>query len=73
MRNSHPLILCTLGFLIFTACEETPKEGCPETVKNPADTYLDSRVDAIDMAKKSLRESNKRVEEQNKAMEAFNK
>ena len=73
MKNRYLLILCTLGLLLFAACGETPKEGCPETVKNPVDTYLDNRVDAIDMAKKSLKESNKRVEEQNKAMEAFNK
>jgi len=32
---------------------------------------MDSRVNAIDMAKQSVKESNKKVEEQDKAMKAL--
>ena len=38
---------------------------------NPVDTYMDSRVNTIDMAKQSVQESNKKVEEQDKAMKAL--
>ena len=40
---------------------------------NPVDTYLDSRVDAMDLAKGSLEESNKRNTEQEEQMKALNK
>jgi hypothetical protein len=43
------------------------------TLQNPVNTYLDSRVDAMGMSRKSLKEGNKRIEEQDKAMEALTK
>ena len=43
------------------------------TIQNPVNTYLNSRVDARGLAKKSVKESNKRIEEQDKAMEALTK
>ena len=43
------------------------------TIQNPVNTYLNSRVDARGLAKKSVMESNKRIEEQDKAMEALTK
>ncbi len=43
------------------------------TIENPVSTYLNSRVDARGLAKKSVKESNKRMEEQDKAMEALTK
>ena len=43
------------------------------TIQNPVNTYLNSRVDARGLAKKSVNESNKRIEEQDKAMEALMK
>lgn len=43
------------------------------TIENPVNTYLDSRVDAMGLAKKSAKQSNKRTEEQDKAIEALMK
>ena len=43
------------------------------TLQNPVNTYLDSRVDAMGMSRKSLKEGNKRIEEQDKAMETLTK
>lgn len=43
------------------------------TIQNPVNTYLKSRVDARGSAKNSIKESNKRIEEQDKAMEALTK
>ena len=43
------------------------------TLQTPVSTYLNSRVDARNMAKESLKEGNKRIEEQDKAMEALTK
>lgn len=40
---------------------------------NPSNSYLGSRLDARGMAKKSVAESNKRMEEHDKAMEALTK
>lgn len=42
------------------------------TLQNP-ESYLSSRVNAKGMAKESVNVGNKRIEEQNKAMEAFTK
>jgi hypothetical protein len=41
------------------------------TLQKPVNTYLDGRVDAIGNSRKSVNEGNKRMEEQDKAMEAF--
>lgn len=43
------------------------------TLQNPVNTYLDSRVDTIGMSRESVNEGNKRMEEQDKAMEALTK
>lgn len=43
------------------------------TLQNPVNTYLNSRVNARDLAKESVKMGNKRMEEQNKAMEALTK
>lgn len=43
------------------------------TLQNPVNTYLDSRVDAVGNSRKSVDVGNKRMEEQNKAMEALTK
>ena len=71
MKNIGIFILCTSAILFLAACGDETKEGKAKKVKNPVDTYLDSRVNAIDMAKESVKESNKRVNERNKAMEAL--
>ncbi len=73
MKNIGIFILCTSAILFLAACGDETKESKAEKVKNPVDTYLDSRVNAIDMAKESVKESNKRVDERNKAMEALTK
>jgi len=73
MKNSSTLILYTAIILLLTACGEKAKESSAEAVNNPVDTYLDSRVNAIDMAKKSVTESNKRSEERDKAIESLSK
>jgi len=43
------------------------------TLQNPANTYLDGRVDAMGNARKSVNEANRRMEAQDKAMEALTK
>jgi len=40
---------------------------------DPVNTYLDSRVDAMELAKKSLEDSNQRNTKQEKQMKALNK
>jgi PBP1b-binding outer membrane lipoprotein LpoB len=48
MKNSSTLILCLTITLLLTACGDEPKENRTKAVKNPADTYLDSRVNAME-------------------------
>lgn len=56
------------------ACGESQDDSIsPKTIENPVDTYMDSRVSAMDLAKESVKNSNKKVDEQNKAMEALEK
>ena len=46
-------------------------QNIANTLQNPVSTYLDSRTDAMSLAKKSVTESNKRTEEQDKAMQSL--
>lgn len=71
MRSSHTLIFSIVTMILFTACGEESQEQHTKAVKNPVDHYLDSRVDAIDMAKQSVKESNKQNEERDKAMKSL--
>ena len=74
MKNISIFILISVLSLLLSACGEETKETHNNTAaKNPVNTYLDSRVDAMDLAKKSVAESNKRTEAQDKAMEALTK
>jgi len=66
MKSSSIFIFYITSLLLITACTEETKKSHNESIKNPVDTYLDSRVNAMDMAKKSVNESNKRTEEQDK-------
>lgn len=43
------------------------------TLQKPVNTYLDGRVDAMGNARKSVNVGNKRMEAQDKAMEALTK
>ena len=63
--------LCTIA-LLFAACSDGQKPSNNEAIQNPVNTYLDSRTDAIDLAKKSVQESNKRTAEQNEATKELN-
>ena len=73
MKNSSTLLLYTLTILLLSACGNEAKENNTQTIENPVGTYLDSRVDAMDLAKNSLEESNKRNTEQEEQMKALNK
>jgi len=73
MKNHSTLLLYTLTGLLLIACSGETKESNTETIKNPVGTYLDSRVDAMDLAKKSLEESNKRTAEQDEQMNTLYK
>ena len=73
MKNSSTLLLYTLIILFLNSCGDEAKENNTKTMTNPVDTYLDSRGDAMDLAKKSLEESNKRSTAQDELMKALNK
>jgi hypothetical protein len=73
MRNSIVFIFYTVSILLLAACGEETKENIKKGIENPADNYMDSRVNAMDMARKSVKDSNKKVIEQNKALEALTK
>lgn len=72
--NKHiKLIFFSITSLLLIACGEDQNSSNTKTIENPVNTYMDSRINAMDMAKKSVKESNKRVNEQNKAMETLSK
>jgi hypothetical protein len=62
-----------LIILLLNACGDEVKESHTQTMTNPVDTYLDSRVTAMDLAKESIEESNKRNTKQGEQMEALKK
>jgi len=57
MKNRSTLVLYTLTLLLLSACGEEEKESNTKTMESPVGTYLDSRVDAMDLAKGSLEKS----------------
>ena len=73
MKNRIIFTTCTSIVLLLSACGEETKENNSKGLGNPVDTYMDSRVNAIDMAKQSVKDNNKRVKEQDKALETLRK
>ena len=71
MKNSIIIIFCTATVLLLTACGEETKESSSKGIENPVDTYMDSRMNAMDLAKQSVQKTNQRMEEENKAMKAL--
>jgi len=71
MKNCIILLFTTVSILLLSACGEETTENSTKGIQNPVDTYMDSRVNAMDMAKQSVKDSNKKVEEQDKAMKAL--
>jgi len=65
----------TLLLLSLSSCGEQTKEqnSKPSVSVNPVDSYVDSRLNAIDSVKDTVKESNKQAEAQNRAMEALTK
>lgn len=68
MKYAYVLSLCAVA-LFLTACSDKPKEAEKKAAENPVGAYLDSRTDAMSLAKKSVQQSNKRTQEQEKAAE----
>jgi len=76
MKTSIMLLCTAVTVLLLSACGEERTENSNTknanmAMGNPVDTYMDGRVSAMDMAKQSVKESNKKVEEQDKAMKAL--
>ena len=51
MKHGSTLLLYTLIILLLNSCGDEVKESHTQTMTNPVDTYLDSRVDAMELAK----------------------
>ena len=71
MKKTIILLSSTAIIFLLSACGEETTGSSSKGIENPVDTYMDSRVNAMDMAKQSVKESNKKVEEQDKAMKAL--
>ncbi|AKF25770.1 hypothetical protein YH65_10515 [Sulfurovum lithotrophicum] len=71
MRSITQLSLTLTALFLLTACGNESPERKIETFKNPVDTYMDSRVNAMDDAKAAVAESNRRNKEQEDAMKAL--
>ena len=73
MKKPIIFIACISIILLLAACGEETKKSIKKGIETPVDNYIDSRVNAMDLAKQSVKKSNKKVAEQNKAMDAFTK
>jgi hypothetical protein len=71
MKKNIIFIFCTVTVLLLAACGEETKESSTKGIENPVDTYMDSRVNAMDLARQSVEKNNQRMEEENKAMKAL--
>lgn len=71
MRHSNVFVLFTSSILFLTACGEETNKNNDGTIANPVNSYLDSRVSAMELAKSSIKESNQRIETQNKNIDTL--
>ena len=65
------MLLATGALFMLSACGDDIQEKPKETFNNPVNTYLDSRVDAMQNAKSVVEETNKRTKAQDEAMKAL--
>jgi len=73
LKQPNTLLLAIGALLVLTACGDETEKGPKETFKDPVDTYIESRVDAIESAKSVVQESNKRTKAEEEAMKALMK
>lgn len=73
MKKLFTLTTLILFTLLFNACGEKMTESTETKTNTPADSYLDSRVNALNMAKESAKKSNEAVDKQNKMLEQLTK
>ena len=74
MKAHYKFILISTASLLLMGCGESQDDSInSKIIENPVNTYMDSRVNAMDLAKESVKNSNNKVDEQNKAMEALEK
>ena len=71
MKRIFSFTLIVIFALLFTSCSDESEAEKPNKIENPVDNYMDSRLNVLDMAKASAIESNKIVEEKNKALETL--
>jgi len=71
-RELGSLILLIGAIFVLTSCGEEAAQEKPETAfENPVDTYMDSRVDAMQNARSVVKEENRRIKAQEEAMDAL--
>jgi ABC-type oligopeptide transport system substrate-binding subunit len=73
MKKLFTLTSILLLSLLLSACGEDNTKETEKKVTPPSDSYLDSRVNALNMAKESAKTSNEAVEKQNEMMEKLTK
>ncbi|SFV71123.1 hypothetical protein MNB_SV-13-2187 [hydrothermal vent metagenome] len=69
MKTLFTFTSTMLLLLTLTACGEKPTQETDSKKDIASETYLDSRVNALDMAQASAKKSNEAVEKQNEMME----
>ncbi len=69
-KELSALLLAFGALFVLTACGDEVAEKSETTLENPVDTYMDSRVDAMQNAQSAVEESNKRAKAQEEAMDA---
>ncbi len=64
-------IICTVSLL--NGCDSNPAAGADKktSVENPVNTYMDSRVNALENAKATVAKSNAQTKKQDNAVKAL--
>ena len=71
MKRITQFSMILAALYLLTACGDEKQETKTEAFKSPVDTYMESRVDAMENAKAAVAESNKLNKEQEDAMKAL--
>lgn len=71
VRQLGSFLCLTCMIFVFSACEETTQKQEKETLTNPVDTYMNSRIDAVQRAKSMVEKNNKRTKAQEEVMKTL--
>ncbi len=71
MKTIFVISLAIISLSLLSGCGEEHQEKKSETFKNPVNSYMDSRLDALQNAKTAVNKNNARTKTQDEAIKSL--